>query len=129
MENTNQGAPQSGEAPNKMEPENTDPRKQAPTEGDVQPGGGDPALKGYDPENGPGPCPPNIQEPFIKNATKRADLPWQVIQLAESLPNDVTLVGYFMLGADHVLVTDKGFFGLHEGSLSPLKVHVVVDND
>ena len=72
-----------------------------------------------------GPCDPPAEGPVPHNGIKRADLPWQVVQLSESLPNDVNLVAYFMIGADHVLVTDKGHYGLHEGSLSRLKMHVL----
>ncbi len=62
------------------------------------------------------------------NSIKNADLPWQVVQLAESLPQEVVLIAYFLIGADHVLITNRGFYGLHEGSLNGLKVFTVVDN-
>ena len=135
MDNTTHDAPQSGEAPKKMEPKpdsgqppGTTPAPTAdPTTKEVagaspapRPGGGDPALKGYDP-----PDDPPAEGPVPHNGIKRADLPWQVVQLSESLPLDVTLVAYFMIGADHVLVTNKGHYGLHEGSLSQLKMYVL----
>ena len=62
---------------------------------------------------------------------KDADVPWQVVQLQEGLPEDIRAKAYFVLNdqkINHILVCANGFYGLHEGKVQRLPVKVLVDN-
>ena len=72
--------------------------------------------------------PDKVEPEKLNNSVNRADLPWQAVQLEEQLPEDVAMVGYYVLNRDYVIVTDKGFYGKHEGQVQCLRVFVVVDN-
>lgn len=59
---------------------------------------------------------------------KDADVPWDVVQAQECLPNDEKATAYFMLNGKPVLVCGSGFYGKHEGIFQRLPVKVLVDN-
>lgn len=59
---------------------------------------------------------------------KDADVPWDVIQAQEGLPEGEWATGFFMFNGVPVLVCAGGFYGKHEGNVQRLPVKVLVDN-
>lgn len=59
---------------------------------------------------------------------KDADVPWDVVQAQESLPDGEKAVSYFMFNGNPVLVCHGGIYGKHEGNVQRLPVKVLIDN-
>ncbi len=59
---------------------------------------------------------------------KDVDVPWDVVQAQEGLPQGEIAGGYFMFNGNPVLVCAGGFYGKHEGNVQRLAVKVLIDN-
>lgn len=86
-----------------------------------------PESAGSDPVD---PTPPEPGGVYLDTSmqVKDADVPWDVVQAQEGLPDGLIARGYFMFNGNPVLVCAGGFYGKHEGNVQRLSVKVLVDN-
>lgn len=87
------------------------PEEQEKTEEEAQPG---------NEATSPDPQPAEAQEKI-----KKSDVPWQVVQTEEALPDGVQVIGFFQTGNLFVLVTGEGFYGEYDGTIQKLPVKLI----
>ena len=54
-----------------------------------------------------------------------SDIPWQAMEILESLPDDEVVVGFIQAQTNCIVITKGGFYGHYDGSVQRLPMKLI----